>query len=157
MIVRYCVIFIAHLLVHGCALACVYRKHAAQVPHAPAAARFPLSPEAVDKDCALIAYAFGYDAAAFGALHFPCQCVHDSGTLGGIPSGTLVFMRPTLSFTFTASLELRLAGNFSISLIDLFLRTLKAFTCGVATTREYVTQQTCRSIRHQWNITLYNL
>ena len=57
------------LIVQGYApgTACTFNTHPAQMLVAQGATRFPLFAGSVDQDCALAAFAFGYDAAAIGA------------------------------------------------------------------------------------------
>lgn len=74
-------LLIANLLVPGIS-ACVYNEHPSQFLIGPGAARFPLSTEATEADCALIAYAFGYDGAAFGVHHSLAYNVHAWGHIG---------------------------------------------------------------------------
>lgn len=61
------------LLVHRSLAACTFRTHPEQALLAPGATRLPLPAESAEQDCALAAYAFGYDSAAFGAFHVLCR------------------------------------------------------------------------------------
>lgn len=100
-------VLIANLLVPGIR-ACVYNEHPSQLLIGPGAARFPLSTEATEADCALIAYAFGYDGAAFGVHHSLAYNVHAWGHIGLRACIQLLIPRPATHLTnSTAKLRFR--------------------------------------------------